>query len=32
MGIREGGGAKTPKPKNRVDVHYFFFWRLLCDR
>jgi len=24
-----GGGSRAPKPKNRVDVHYFFFWRLL---
>ena len=24
-----GGGARAPKPKNRVDVQYFFFWRLL---
>ena len=20
-----GGGSRAPKPKNRVDVHYFFF-------
>ena len=25
-----GGGARAPKPKNRVDVQYFFFWRLLA--
>ena len=24
-----GGGARAPKIKNRVDVQYFFFWRLL---
>ena len=29
VGIGGGGGAWAPKPKNRVDVHYFFFWRLL---
>ena len=31
MGIGEGGGARAPKPKNRVDVHYFSFWRLLVE-
>ena len=25
MGIGGGGGSRAPKPKNRVDVHYFFF-------
>jgi len=29
VGIGGGGGSRAPKPKNRVDVHYFFFWRLL---
>ena len=29
MGIGGGGVSRVPKPKNRVDVHYFFFWRLL---
>jgi len=30
MGIWGGGGSRAPKPKSRVDVHYFFFgasWR-----
>ena len=27
-----GGGARAPKPKNRVDVQYFFFRRLLVQR
>ena len=25
---RGGGGSRAPKLKNRVDVQYFFFWRL----
>jgi hypothetical protein len=29
VGIGGGGGSRAPKPKNRVDVQYFFFWRLL---
>ena len=29
VGIGGGGVSRAPKPKNRVDVQYFFLWRLL---